>query len=58
MTRGNYPSWGLLNEVGVELVTESLSAEEAFIEEIELLEVFVELANQLDTGLLIRSEPG
>jgi len=40
------------------LVTESVSAEEAFIEEIELLEVFVELANQLDTGLLIRSEPG
>ena len=58
VTRGNYPSWGLPNDVGAELVTESVSAEEAFIEEIELLEVFVELANQLDTGLLIRSEPG
>lgn len=58
VTRGHYPSWQLPNEVGVELVTESISAEAAFIEEIELLEVFVELANQFDTGLLIRSEPG
>jgi hypothetical protein len=57
VTRGNYPAWGLPNDPGVELVTESLSADQAFIEELELLDVFVELANQLDTGLLIRSEP-
>ena len=31
--------------------------DDKFEEEIELLEVFVELANQLDTGILIRSEP-
>ena len=58
VTRGNYPSWGLPNGPGAELVTESLSAEQAFAEELELLDVFVDLANQLDTGLLIRSEPG
>ncbi len=57
VTRGNYPSWGFANEPGVELVMESMPADRAFVEEFELLEVFVELANQLDTGLLIRSEP-
>lgn len=57
VTRGNYPSWGLPNDPGVELVTESVSADVAFVEELELLDVFVSLANQLDTGLLIRSEP-
>jgi hypothetical protein len=36
---------------------ESVPADEAFVEEFELLEVFVDLANQLDTGLLIQSEP-
>lgn len=58
VTRGHYPSWQLPNDVGVELVTESVSAEVAFTEEFELLDVFVDLANQFDTGLLIRSEPG
>ena len=57
VTRGHYPAWQLPNDVGSELVTESISADRAFEEEIELLEVFVELANQLDTGILIRSEP-
>lgn len=57
VTRGHYPSWGLPGDIGVELVMESIPADEAFVEEFELLEVFVELANQLDTGLLIRSEP-
>lgn len=57
VTRGSYPSWGLLNDVGAELVMESVPADEAFVEELELLEVFVDVANQLDTGILIRSEP-
>jgi hypothetical protein len=57
VTRGSYPSWGLPNEVGAELVMESVPADDAFVEEFEILEVFVELANQLDTGLLIQSEP-
>lgn len=57
VTRGNYPSWGLPNDVGAELVMESLAADVAFTDEFELLEVFVDLANQLDTGLLIRAEP-
>ena len=58
VARGNYPTWGLPNDLGVELVTESLPADRALIEELELLDVFVELANQFDTGLLIQSEPG
>lgn len=57
VTRGSYPSWNLINDVGAELVMESIPADRAFVEEFEMLEIFVEVANQFDTGILIRSEP-
>ncbi|MGE0493970.1 MAG: hypothetical protein AB7S38_32475 [Vulcanimicrobiota bacterium] len=55
ISRGRYPMWGFENVPGAELVVEVIPSDEAFADVIDILDVFVSLANQFDTGITIRA---
>ena len=47
--------WGFENVPGAELVVEVIPSDEAFADVVDILDVFVSLANQFDTGITIRA---
>lgn len=52
---GRYPTWGSTNDSGTELVFEARPAAEVFGEVLDMLQVFCSVAQDFETGFLIRS---
>lgn len=52
---GRYPTWGFTTDSGTELVVEQMPADQAFGEILDLLEVFCGVAEEFETGLLIKA---
>ncbi len=57
ISRGRFPVWGFENVPGAELVVEVIPTDEAFADTLDILEVFVGMANQFDTGLTLKPLP-